>query len=833
MPSSVRLPMPLWLFYRFIVRRFARNPIRGGLLVLSVAVATTLVSSVMRVSLSSVETFEDSLGYSPEEYSLSLVPVGGRINLDQAGGCLRRLESRFDLAAYRREAAQMEIDQGTRAVRVTGIAGVGVSSQSLLGEAVYGTRSLFKELGLNPGQIVQIRGDNFAIRAPLTLLVTEPRVSGNSLLVPLAALVGASGNVVDGILLRPKNSAESLDSERKALAEWTVTCGTFATPIRVDSSQSAVERSERLLAAYRFNVGIMAAMTVLVCVLLVSQATNVSLQNISRELSILRTLGISRLGCVSAILNESLIIGLSGATLGMTVGTPGALALTKLFLSTAHEIYNIDLATGALSVWNDLGVVLFMTGIVVAGASVGAVGALRISPSIGTRTGGSSVRPLSLRVALLVGAVSVCIAGSIAAAMVMTPTLVLAYLYIGACVLFAAGLTPVFLAGLPLLLGGRRGSLPFWIGRGGVRTGARGYLLGAIGATLAVSLICALSLMVGSFRATLHEWSGIRLRGDLFVSTSLDGKENESRLSPRLVSSLRAVDGVTVVLPYYETRTTVDGRELVVGASALTTQVERGIFIVREGRLDSALLGAGNEALLSEGGARKLGLRVGDRLTIEGRVFTIGAIVQEFGTELPLAQIDERTFRELYPEHHPQNITIDVRSGGSVDVARKQVERIVGVAGVVRDNLELRGLVLTLFDRTFQVTNSIRWIVFGLGVVGLLLASLQHLWERRRELKTLYLVGMRPVEMVMAFVYESVLVTVLPVVLGIVSGIAMGWGLTQYINPLSFGWSITFAFSWYPILISVLFVVSVALVVGVATGILLRRAVAMATFSDE
>jgi putative ABC transport system permease protein len=824
--------MPLWLFYRFIVRRFARNPIRGGLLITSVAVATTLVSSVMRVSLSSVETFEESLGYSAKEYSLQIVPVGGRMNLDESRGCLSRLESRFDLAAYRREAAQVETAHGLRAVRLTGIAGIGGGNTSLSGDEVYASSSVLQEMGMSPGEAVRIHGHDFDLEMRVARSDDESRMSMNSMLVPLGALAGSSGNVADGILLRPKR-ADSLSEQRKELAEWLSTCATFSTPFRVDSAQSAVERSERLLAAYRFNVGIMAAMTVLVCVLLVTQATNVSLQNISRELSILRTLGISRSGCVSAILNESLIIGVSGSVLGMTIGTPGALALTKLFLSTAHDIYNVDLATGALSVWHDLGVVMFMTFVVMAGASVGAVGALRISPSIGTRTGGSSVQPIPLRFAVLVGAVSVCIASVVTIALIAVPSLVLAYLYIGACVVFAAGLTPLFLAGVPSLLGGRRGSLPLWIGRGGVRTGARGYLLGAIGATLAVSLICALSLMVGSFRATLHDWSGIRLRGDLFVSTSLDGKENESRLSPKLVSSLRAVDGVAAILPYYETRTTVDGRELVVGASDLTTQVERGIFIVREGRLNAALMGAGQEALLSEGGARKLGLRVGDRLAIEGRLFTIGAIVQEFGTELPLAQIDERAFGELYPAHYPQNITIDLRRGNSIEDARRKVERIVGVAGIVRDNSELRGLVLTLFDRTFQVTNSIRWIVFGLGVVGLLLASLQHLWERRRELKTLYLVGMRPVDMVMAFVYESVLVTVLPVLLGVVGGVAMGWGLTQYINPLSFGWSITFAFSWYPILISALFVASVALIVGIATALLLRRAVAMATFSDE
>jgi putative ABC transport system permease protein len=272
---------------------------------------------------------------------------------------------------------------------------------------------------------------------------------------------------------------------------------------------------------------------------------------------------------------------------------------------------------------------------------------------------------------------------------------------------------------------------------------------------------------------------------------------------------------------------------LVVGASDLLAQSERGIFIVRSGKVDGATLHDGVEVLLSEGGARKLALRPADSILIEGRTLRIGAIIQEFGTELPLIQIDERLFRQLYPRHNPQSLTIDAKSGASVEAIRHSLEKIVGVRGIVRDNGELRALVLTLFDRTFQVTNSIRWIVFTLGVVGLLLATLQHLWERRRELKTLYLLGMTSWGMVLAFVYEGALVCVLPVGVGVLGGVMMGWGLTHYVNPLSFGWSLAFSFSLYPVFVSCLFVLAVACVVGISTALLLKKTVRGATFSDE
>ena len=827
--------MPGWLFYRFIVRRCARNPVRILLLLMAVAVATTLVSSVARVSFSSIQTFEDSLGYSPKDYPITISPVGGRIALSEIGRCFARLSSRFDIVAFRREFGEVEGASGRRGVRVTGVTGVGAGDWEGVGtDTINASRTLIAENGLTPGSSVTIRGDSFVLTKPVSELKTQDGIRSNSFMVALPDLgAGISDGVLDGILLRPRAVSENIGALRGAVQEWLGTCSVSSTPLRVDTAKSAVERGDRLLAAYRFNVLIMAAMTVLVCVLLVSQATQVSLRNLSRELAILRTLGVGRWACLWAIVKESFGVGLVGAVLGVSLGSPIILALTELFLSTAHDIYNIELGGAELSWSHVISVVLVMTAVVVTGAFCGALGALTVSPSIGTRTGGASVRPIPQRAALVLALCSLFVMAVVWMAVALKPTLFLSYLYIGACILVVGGVTPFIVTLTPRVARILPGGVSSWIGRGGIRVGARGYLLGAIGATLAIALICALSLMVGSFRETLEVWAKVRLRGDLFVSSALDGKENESRLSQDVVEAVRGISGVERVVPYYEARTTFRGSELVVGASDLLAQSERGIFIVRSGKVDGATLHDGVEVLLSEGGARKLSLRPADSILVEGRTLRIGAIIQEFGTELPLIQIDERLFRQLYPRHNPQSLTIDAKSGASVEAIRHSVEKIVGIRGIVRDNGELRALVLTLFDRTFQVTSSIRWIVFTLGVVGLLLATLQHLWERRRELKTLYLLGMTSWGMVLAFVYEGALVCVLPVGVGVLGGVMMGWGLTHYVNPLSFGWSLAFSFSLYPVFVSCLFVLAVACVVGIATALLLKKTVRGATFSDE
>jgi putative ABC transport system permease protein len=146
---------------------------------------------------------------------------------------------------------------------------------------------------------------------------------------------------------------------------------------------------------------------------------------------------------------------------------------------------------------------------------------------------------------------------------------------------------------------------------------------------------------------------------------------------------------------------------------------------------------------------------------------------------------------------------------------------------VVRDQRELKELVMVLFDRTFRVTDSVRWIVFGMAVLGLVVSALQLLWERRREVKTLVVLGASSAQLVGWSVLEGVLVSLGPLILGVVMGTVMGWALTALINPISFGWTLEFSLSYAPLLVSVAFAVCVtgllALTVALAVGGIVRR----------
>jgi len=827
--------MPRWLFYRFIVRRALWNPIRLSLLLCALAVSTTLVSSVLRVSLASVSSFEESLGYSPQEYPLLVTPRGGRLLLREFGGCLSSLRGGFSVVAYRREVGEVVTSSGTRAVSVVGVSGIddGGGSERGRGDVLLSERTA-KTLGRHDGDTLTLRIEGEELSGRIGVGLLTPGVSVDSVVVPLSWLSRHGGEVLaDGLLLKPHGEAPVAEY-RRALGDLFAGCAALSVPILVDTVSSRVERGESLVAAYRFNVMIMAGMTLLVCAVLIAQATQLSLRTLSRELAVLQTLGAGKLSCMIGILQEAALLGAVGALIGVTVGEPVTVRLTELFLQTAHDIYNLSLgARGEGYLVQRIGVVGGMALLAMAGAALGAFEALRVSPSVGTRSEHLHVKPISPSWATPLAGISLALFVGVYWVARSSDSTLAAYLFVAACLLAVAGCTPAALSKAPTVLRRGTASVFMWFARGGIQVGGRGFLLGAVGAGLSMTLVCSLSLMVGSFRSTLESWTQQRLQGDLFVSGALEGGGGDTRISSEVASQVRKVSDVRRVIPYYETMTTHEGQVLVVSASQLAEQLNRGIYIVRSGSLDRGTLLNGRGALVSESAARKLHLVVGDSLALEGRPVVVTAVIQEFGTEHPLVQIDEGLFLELYPRQQPKNLTIDLGGAMSPLIVRGEVERLVGSVGTVRDNRELREYALTLFDRAFRITLSIRWIVFGIALLGLVLASLQNLWERRREIKTMHVLGFSSWQIIGAQVVENTVVCALPVGLGLLGGGALGWGLTALVNPRSFGWSIDFSLSVMPLLIAFAFVCGVALVTCIATAAALRGVLTEATLSDE
>jgi putative ABC transport system permease protein len=339
--------------------------------------------------------------------------------------------------------------------------------------------------------------------------------------------------------------------------------------------------------------------------------------------------------------------------------------------------------------------------------------------------------------------------------------------------------------------------------------------------------------MVDSFRSTLAQWSAIRLSGDLFVSTVLDSNANEGRIDQRYWAAVSVLPGVARSIPYFETSSSISAEDVVVGGVDLTVQCSRGVYPFLQGGCEAGSAAWKRRAIVSESAARKLKLSVGDTFELNELSYTVSGVVQEFSTEQPLVVINQDDFLELYPTHNPKSITIDLADLDSLATVRQQLESIAPHTLVVRDHEQLLGLVRDIFNRTFRVTESVRWIVFSIAMLGIVSTSMQHLWGRRRDFKTALVIGVSRKTLAGAVALESAACLMVALSVGLVAGALIGWCLTAYINPLVFGWSLVFSLSGEPFVEALLFSAFVVIATFFCAWAGLKSVVQRINLADE
>jgi len=612
-------------------------------------------------------------------------------------------------------------------------------------------------------------------------------------------------------------------------------CFSANGPLRVEAVTAPIERGVQLLAAYRFNILIMAAITLLVCALLISQATQISVRSIARELAILRTMGVTKAVCVGMVVAETVLVSAAGALLGVSLGMPLVVWIAGFLTSTASEIYNVSLSVegGYRALQSGLITVGGMTLLGGAAGFFGARSLTQLAPYRGTRREQKHSQPIDISIALKVAAGATILATVIVLLLIVAPQSLLAYLSIGAILIWAGACIPLFVAKAADMLSPARRYLPVRLAYGALRESGRSFVLSGIAASVAIALLVGLALMVSSFRETLNRWSATRLAGDIFLSPTLSSSGNEGRIPQEVLKTIGELPEVRRVVPYFETTSTINAHPVVIGGVDLAAQCARSVYTFVAGGCVAPESSWEKQAIASESAAVKLGVVVGAEVSIDGEGYVIRGIVQEFGTEQPLLVINRDSFERRYRDHHPETITIDVVNVRELDVVQAKMREILPATVTVRNHNELLTLVETLFNRTFRVTDSVRWIVFVMALLGLVSTTAQHLWSRRRELRVSEVLGVSRGRLVCALTIEAVVVAASAVIVGVTAGVGIGWCLTEYINPLVFGWSLMFQISGWPCVESLVFVVAVGGVTALVAARMVRQIVASVGLEDE
>ncbi|MBD3222252.1 FtsX-like permease family protein [bacterium] len=604
------------------------------------------------------------------------------------------------------------------------------------------------------------------------------------------------GGHVDQIDVRIRRDRDLATAQRRLQ-------DTLGPGVRVLSPEQRQESAAGLLAAFRLNLTALSLISVMVGVFLIFSAVHASLVRRRRQFGLLRSLGAERGQVLRVILLEAALLGVAGTLVGLPIGYGAAMLNVDTVSSTLTSIYLLD-EIEQLRFPPLLVVVAVAVGL--GGALLGALlpaldisrrdpvallGAAGLPERIGRMAPGLAL--LGLGILLAVG-----IWYSAGGHELRTAGFVLAFFLMVSLPL----MTPLVLRAVcsripPRGFGWRLG----WRGLA-TRLQSTSFAVAALAVT--VSMLVGITLLIGSFRATLDTWIARSLTADIYVTgASWQRDLGRTALSDTVRTRLAAHDAVEYVdLQRRREGRTDSGRPV------------RLIAIAREGRTDehwsarTPLLAGDLDRLagrlddgavvISEPLARGLDLAVGDSLrlaTPDGpRARPIAGIAYDYASEHGVAYMAVPTLESMIGPVGVAAMALTLEPGRDpervIDALRSE---LAGHALELRSNRRLRAEVVDIFDQTFAITRILQFMALVIAVCGVSLTLLIMARERATELALYRALGATRRQVFGLGLGEGTGLGALGLALGLGGGAALAAILILVINRDWFGWTIRFA----------------------------------------
>ena len=664
------------------------------------------------------------------------------------------------------------------------------------------TRTLAARHGLHVGDSLRVLASGVPVPLEVVGILgseeLQQAMGGNVVIADIATVqeVFARAGRLDRVDLLVEPARR--DSVRAALTRL------LPADARVELPRARTQQVENLVRAFSLNLLALSFIAIFVSTFLIFNAVALAVVRQRRDIGVLRALGMTRGSVMTVFLTEGLLLGAAGGVLGAGLGALFANLALQQVGRTLSVLYLVGEAT-RLQI--DAGTLL-------TGTAIGLVSALfsafapaleaAATPPGATLREGSSIearRPPYGRLGLA-GAMCLVAAGGVSAWTIAARQPLGGFV---AAFLVLAGFS--LLAPLWTLLAerlaspiARRFGIAAALGSRAVReSAARGsVVIAAI--MVAVGMLVALSVMVGSFRSTVDTWITQSLRGDLYVEpVGHRASQRATSLPTALVEGARRLPGVIAVDSYRGSPITLDGlRTMVIGID-FTVQREHGRLQFVNGEdarvvLARALRDGG--VVVTESFSHRHRVTTGGSVVLptpEGAVrVRVEGVFYDYSSDAGAVMLDRALYARLWRDDRTESLALYLKPGTDSDRVRTAFLWLAGPGVLlhVTPNQTLRKRVLLVFDETFQITWVLQTIAVFVSVLGVISTLTTLVLQRRRELAVLRAAGALRAQVRTLVLVESAVLGAAGSALGCVAGYVLALLLVHVINRQFFGWSI-------------------------------------------
>ena len=532
----------------------------------------------------------------------------------------------------------------------------------------------------------------------------------------------------------------------------------------------------RLTDSFHLNLTAFGLLSFAVGLFIVNGAVGLAFEQRRPTFRTLRALGLPAGRLILLLAAELALLAMLAGGIGMALGGLIAAALLPDVAATLRGLYGATV-DGGLTLrpsWWAAGMAIAMAGTAVAGA--GALWKVARLPLLAT----AQPRAWALaseRTLKLQAAASVALIAAAAALGALGSGLVTGFVMLGALLVAAALLLPLWLW-LCLGLGRRlaRGPLTEWFWAD-TRQQLPGLSLALMALLLALAANVGVGTMVQSFRLTFTGWLDQRLASELYVEAAdeAQGRALVRWLEPRS----------DAVLPIWRTEAPVLGAPTeIYGVADHPTYRDNWPIL-------SALPGAWNQVadgsgvLVNEQLARREGLSPGDPIRLPRWDTRVAGVYSDYGN--PVGQVLVG-LAELDRFGDVDRLDFGIRTDDPEGLAQALVEEFGLPDTSVVDQASLKRLSLDIFERTFAVTAALNVLTLGIAGIAILTSLITLAGLRLPQLAPVWAIGLTRRRLGWIELARALVLAALTFVAAVPVGLLLAWVLLAVINVEAFGW---------------------------------------------
>ncbi|MGH8131002.1 MAG: ABC transporter permease, partial [Steroidobacteraceae bacterium] len=464
-------------------------------------------------------------------------------------------------------------------------------------------------------------------------------------------------------------------------------------------------------------------------------------------------LGLTPRQLFGTMLAETMTLGAVGTGLGLVLGHLLGAGLTGLVLQTIEDLYFAGATAVRPEAW-----------IYVKGAALGLAATVLAAVAPALAAAGTSPRALQSRAQLeqdtrrrlpwMAGAGAVVALAGTVLLTLDTRSLTLGFVALF-CILAAAALViPGLTAWLLRILrtpARWTGALPLGLAVRGAHASLSRTGVAVTALSIAIATVIGIGIMIASFRGSVSHWLDATLKSDFYLRLAPGvAPQAASHFGPEAIATLRAMPGVDGLSLARTLRIPTASGELQLRAFEPGPK-GWGLEIV-EGDSGAALAAFRTEqaVVVSESLARRRGIAIGEELVLPAAngplAFTVAGVFRDYSSDRGAVVMRLGGYRRHWQDDRLTGIGVYLRDGGDAVRLRHELEQFAAANGrlLLADRAALRAVSMRIFERTFTITEVLRWLAGIVAFLGILSALLALELERTRETGVLRAIGFAP-----------------------------------------------------------------------------------------